>query len=613
MNTANSSRQPAFLCVLIFLLCALATGPYAEIGINDDWSYVQSTRILAQTGHIVYNGWSAPILGWQLFLGALFVKLFGPSFTSIRASMVFIDLLIAFLTHRTLIRAGVSSHNATIGSLSLVLSPLFLPFALIFMTDIGGVFCVVLCLYACLRALQARTDRATLAWLAFAALSNALGGTVRQIAWLGVLVMFPCTVWILRRRPYVLLAGALLYLVSIAIIYSSLHWFQQQPYTLSEALIPVPADRHWDRLIMQLWFPLSFAMLLLPILVAFVPAIQLRNRRTIRFLVSGAVLCTAAGLFLFPNRPIRFSVFLAPYKGTGGGNCVNSSGLGAGTPTAGLHPVILTFGPRMALSIAVLVALLCFFAVLFTVPRASQSEQTPSTISWDHLLILTVPFTLAYLALLIPRGLIGSMLRGDITDRYLLLIFPIGLILLLRIYHDRVQPDLPLFSLALVLLYALYAVAGTHDMFAMYRARLAAINELRAAGIPDSSIDGGWEQRAMTQIDRCGFINYSPIHMYAKAPPRHLHLLRAVAKSRKTTSPPSSSPNTLSPSIPRPKADPPVFPQSPTAIGSGPALSLSTSSIPSIPRPFRRPASHPSKPDREISPPAPPSTASHGL
>jgi hypothetical protein len=56
-------------------------------------------------------------------------------------------------------------------------------------------------------------------------------------------------------------------------------------------------------------------------------------------------------------------------------------------------------------------------------------------------------------------------------------------------------------------------------MFAMYRARLAAINELRAAGIPDSSIDGGWEQRAMTQIDRCGFINYSPIHMYAKAPP----------------------------------------------------------------------------------------------
>ncbi len=200
MVSASDSRRPAFLCALLFLLCAFATFPVAEIGMNDDWSYVQSARVLAQTGHIVYNGWAAPMLGWQLFLGALFVKLFGPSFTSIRASTLLVALLTAFLTHRTLVRAGVNSRNATVGTLALVLSPLFLPLAVSFMTDIGGLFCVVVCLYACLRALQAQSDRAVLAWLAFAALSNALGGTVRQIAWLGVLVMFPCAVWLLRRR-----------------------------------------------------------------------------------------------------------------------------------------------------------------------------------------------------------------------------------------------------------------------------------------------------------------------------------------------------------------------------------------------------------------------------
>ena len=72
MNDASYARRPALLCVLIFLFCALATFPVAEIGMNDDWSYVQSARVLAQTGHIVYNGWGAMMLGWQLYLGALF-------------------------------------------------------------------------------------------------------------------------------------------------------------------------------------------------------------------------------------------------------------------------------------------------------------------------------------------------------------------------------------------------------------------------------------------------------------------------------------------------------------------------------------------------------------
>ncbi len=116
--------------------------------------------MLAQTGHIVYNGWATAMLGWQLWLGALFAKLFGPSFTAIRASTLFVALLTDFLIQRTLVRAGVSSRNATIGTLAVALSPLFLPLALCFLTDFGGLFFIVLCLYACLRAVLAESDRA---------------------------------------------------------------------------------------------------------------------------------------------------------------------------------------------------------------------------------------------------------------------------------------------------------------------------------------------------------------------------------------------------------------------------------------------------------------------
>jgi hypothetical protein len=163
-------------------LCAIAIRPGVETGIGDDWSYIKTAQVLAQTGHIVYNGWATAMLGWQLFLAALFIKLFGFSFTVVRATTWVIAMATAFLVHRSFVRVGISDRNATIGTLTLMLSPVLLPMVFIFMTDIGGLFCIVLCVYACLRALQAEASRAANVWIAFAARSNALGGTVRQIA-----------------------------------------------------------------------------------------------------------------------------------------------------------------------------------------------------------------------------------------------------------------------------------------------------------------------------------------------------------------------------------------------------------------------------------------------
>ena len=57
-----------------------------------------------------------------------------------------------------------------------------------------------------------------------------------------------------------------------------------------------------------------------------------------------------------------------------------------------------------------------------------------------------------------------------------------------------------------MLLFALYAVAGTHDAFSKYRAWAAAVSELRAAGVPDTTIDSGFEHNAMVQIETSGSI-----------------------------------------------------------------------------------------------------------
>ena len=105
------------------------------------------------------------------------------------------------------------------------------------MTDVPGTFAIVVCLYGCLRALQASTTGASAAWISFAALANAVGGTARQIAWLGVLVICPCTVWLLRRQRRVVIAGTISVVTGIAIVAGSLQWFSQQPHINPEPSI----------------------------------------------------------------------------------------------------------------------------------------------------------------------------------------------------------------------------------------------------------------------------------------------------------------------------------------------------------------------------------------
>ena len=440
----TASRLPALVCALALPLCALAIWPVAEMGVMDDWSYIRTVQTLAHTGHIVYNGWSASIVGWQLYLGALFARLFGSSFTVIRLSMLLVAMVTAYLTQRTLVRAGIREWNATIGTLALVLSPLFLSVTFSFMTDVSGLFCIVLCLYACLRALQAGTDRAAMAWICFAAISNALGGTVRQIAWLGFLVMVPSTLWLLRRRPRFLFVGSLLYVFCVAIIFASLHWFHQQPYSVPEPLVR-------DHVTLKSFFvlgrnlvqaALETALLLLPVLVMFLPSFPRGNRRATVLLVGAIAICILFGLLMvhFP----RMSILLAPFLR----NSITIHGFMDAKPFHGERPVILSPGVRLLLTTLVVVSTVSFFAFLLTRRTKLSSGSSavgPVQPSWYSLGVVLVPFTLAYFALLLPRTA-----TNELFDRYLLPVMMFAIIVVLRIYQEQIQPRIPAATLGRV-------------------------------------------------------------------------------------------------------------------------------------------------------------------
>jgi hypothetical protein len=497
MRPSPRQHLPALLCVLAFPLCALLVHPFFALPYSDDWSYTRTAQLLAQTGHMHYNGWGSPILLWQAAYAALLIKLFGFSFQLVRAGTLVLAVALAWLMQRSFVRSGLEEWHAAFGTLAVLISPLSLTLAFTYMTDIPAMFSTVLCYYACLRCLQAASDATALRWIAFAALSSAIGGTGRQTAWLGVLVMVPCTLWLLRRRrPSLIRPTAVLYVVSLALVIGTLQWYNRQPFAEPEHIFPSPlnADRLAGLRLNLTHAAFTLPVALLPVLCVFVPALWRNSKRG---MVAFAAFTALWLLYSLHRIHIAAPIpWIAPYLP----NFLYLNALWTLFPVIGVHAVLLID------SLCLLITLAAILSILYAAWRPALSPQPSALLSWHQLAVLIGPFTLAYICLLLPSGAYRI-----IFDRYLIPLVFVAVPVLLRYAQERVPTHTPArISLALivpVLLSAAWSILSTHDTFAVYHARVHAIDELRSAGIPPSAIDGGFEYNAWTQLQSTPAVN----------------------------------------------------------------------------------------------------------
>jgi hypothetical protein len=482
------------LCCLFLVLAILAAHPVAEMGVDDDWSYIWSARALVTTGHIVYNGWATAILGWQLYWGSFFIRQFGFSFLIARLSVLIIGLATIVLIQRLFCRLGISAWNATIGTLAIALSPVFLPASFTFMSDVPALLCIVLCFYSCTRAIQTNSAGKTIGWLVFATLTNVAGGTVRQVAWLGALVVVPCTAWHLRRRNGVTVVAFGLWVLSIGAIAWAMHWFSQQPYSLTDALIHLPHGRI-KGILQNIIFRniLAISFYLLPIIAAFIAKLPLHDRQTHRqatILASVFVLIGVLGL-------ISNDQFTLAGEFPGG--TVNR-GLLSGSGILGRQPDIVPYEFRLVVTLLLIFSIFGFVLFLLNVSKLQRRDWNGRTdFTWNSIGVMFVPYSVAYIFLIVTRT--------SVFDRYLIPLILLAMVGLLRLYEQKVGGRLPALTVVLILVLGAYGVGQLHDLYARDRAILAITNEVLSTGVTRSEIRAGFEYDAWTQLQNSGYIN----------------------------------------------------------------------------------------------------------
>jgi hypothetical protein len=477
------------------------------MGICDDWSYVRSAQVLAQTGHIHYNGWATAMIGWQLYLGALLIKIFGFSFTAPRIGTLLIALFTAYLMQRTLVRFGISESNAVLGTLIFVLSPLFMPLSATMMSDIPGFFSVLACLYGCIRALQSIRDRHAISWLCFAVFVNAICGTSRQIAWLGILILVPCTLWLLRFRRTVLLYGAAVTTLGFVFVFVTLRWFNAQPYTVSESLV-FPPFHLWAWSIVGRWYVKSLVeigLLLFPLSIPYIAAALRFSPRKLAGMAAIAALFLALVYCLGRTYALRslFYPFINDWVGPHA--LYEGSGLMSAPPT------VLGFTVLHCLSAIALVSLLCIFATILLDRPIAIRRQTVGTLTWHQLAILFGPLTFVHFVLLSPRGMYA------IFDRYLLVPLFLAMVCVLLYSQQRLKARWPGATYFAVTAIAFYGIVSTHNTFALDRARVVLANEILATGVLPSHVDLGMEMNGWYELQISTYVNDYRIRLPAGA------------------------------------------------------------------------------------------------
>jgi hypothetical protein len=460
-----------------------------------------------------FSAGSAMTLTAQVVWGAIFSKIFGFSFEVLRFSTLILGLVGVLTTYAILREIGAGLKVSLLGALVVMTNPLYFVSSFTFMTEIPFYCCCVLGVFFFIRSFK--TDK--MLPLVLATIFSILAVLVRQV---GLVIPIGYAAASLFRKKWtpanLLRVFGILLLVAVC-FFGNLFWlktigqFSYKYRGFYYLFHSASKNFSLNSIIIQgfrIFVYLGF--FLLPFLVYLFP-VHWRNtskRKYIFLLLVIFSLVLAAGWF-FQNKRTLFYFSNTMYNlGLGRLNLRDTQYLrfliedkkilpaqmsSTHLPSLSHHYMLLLTGAGMLG--AVLLVFYLAAGIFWTRPK-------------DEILILCATIFLLYFLLLLSDG---------ICDRYLILFFPLILVIVSKISgFSQKNPGWTSLVLAgsLVLLFAFFSVAATHDYLSWNRARWQALHYLMEdRHIPPAFIDGGYEFNGWY----CYSPNYQPVNPHIRS------------------------------------------------------------------------------------------------
>jgi hypothetical protein len=494
-----SGLTMVLVIVAIWIVVALLIDPRGEFPLNDDWAYAAAVRTLLGGGGIRLSGWTAANLVAQIFWGALFCLPFGFSFTALRISTLVLGLT-GVLALYGLLREGDADHGtALFGALLLAFNPLYLVLSYTFMSDVPFIAVSILSFYFLVRGMRRSSGVEMVAGLLLACVALLIRQTGLAI-FMGFSVAYLAK-YGLRLQKVFLAAVSLASGFAVQILWH--HFLTSRHilpalYGVQSSLVLSPRSYvSWHAVkpfagglvILSVYLGLFLFPLILWIGPRKLKALcrsRLVSLMTVVFAVMGAYVLRHMRLPLWPN--ILYDLGLGP--------AILPGALisGPSTPTAG----------RVFWSVVTFVGFLGSVVLVgATVPAIGKTRKfLPMPAGKRELLVILLASGLIYLAPLSILTFTGRML-----DRYVLFLVPLGIVILFLLASDvglvkagsLINMSL---SVASLILYGTFSIAGTHDYLSWNRVRWQALHNLETEQrVGPYDIDGGFEFNASYLYD----------------------------------------------------------------------------------------------------------------
>ena len=442
--------------------------PRGDFPLNDDGFYALPTFELARTGHFHMTAVPASLRA-QVVWGALFVRLFGASYHSLRIATVVSALIAIAAVHALLRMTALPRAARVIATLAFAFHPIFLWSSCTFMTETHFVCASALALYCYARGIRDERPGFLLLGCAFVAVS----WWIRQTGVLTAIPPIALLVFLRRKRDAAICAIA-------PVAYVVIGRFWPETLTSSKAVLGTFVDMWRDPVFhFEDAIALIYRHTFLPIqqtALWFLPVVAATLTRKLRKRDAAVAVLFAIGFILSIRERLPM-----PYYGRRGWENVAGDifmNFGLGPPTlsdvfsgSASYPFTLAYSARVMLTLVATLAAIALVSALF---RAWRREVV---------FLLCAGYAAAHIA--------GLWVSAVYFDRYSLdSAWPLVIgAAIVAPWHRAAR----FAAVALIACLAVFGILAVNEYFAWQRARWTAYDELRRGGVEATNIDGGME------------------------------------------------------------------------------------------------------------------------